>query len=114
MCLCCSTAKVTQLDVTFTADEKIFHLEMGNELCHEQTCLQGFRPGLTNWAVQPSKLVRDYKFQIKEVEGLYYVSSEDKGADQLCCYRTDDLHFCFCVCKKAGFLIHQNKLWNFL
>ena len=29
------------------------------------------------------------------MEGLYYLCSEKKGADQLCGYRTADLHLCF-------------------
>ena len=37
---------------------------------------------------------RGLEFQIKEVEGLYYLCSENKGADQLHCYRAD-LCFCF-------------------
>ena len=37
----------------------------------------------TNWAVQPQKLARGLKFQIKRVERLYYLCSENKGANQL-------------------------------
>ena len=37
----------------------------------------------TNQAVQPQKIARDLKFQTWEVEGLYYLCSENKGADQL-------------------------------
>ena len=37
----------------------------------------------TNRAVQSSKMARDLKFCILEVEGLYYPYSENKGADQL-------------------------------
>ena len=29
------------------------------------------------------------------VEGLYYLCNKTKGADQLCGYRTADLHLCF-------------------
>ena len=36
-----------------------------------------------NGAVQLHKMVRCLKFQIKEVEGLYFLCSENKGADQL-------------------------------
>ena len=35
----------------------------------------------TNQAVQSLKMVRGLKFQIKEGEGLYYICSENKGAD---------------------------------
>ena len=49
----------------------------------------------TNQAVQPQKRARGLKFQIKEVEGLYYRCSENKGADQLHGYREADLGHCF-------------------
>ena len=45
------------------------------------------------------------KFQIKEVEGLYYPCSENKGADQLGGYREADLRLCFRICKKPVFSI---------
>ena len=35
-----------------------------------------------NQAVQPQGIARGLQFQIKEIEGLYYLSSENKGADQ--------------------------------
>ena len=34
-------------------------------------------------AVQPKKKARGLKFEIKEEEGLHYLCSENKGADQL-------------------------------
>ena len=37
----------------------------------------------TNQAVQPQKIDRDLQFLIYEVEGLYYLCGENKGADQL-------------------------------
>ena len=37
----------------------------------------------TNQTVQLQKMARCLKFRIQEVEGLYYLSSENKGADQL-------------------------------
>ena len=39
----------------------------------------------TNKAIQPKKMARKLKFPIQEVEGFYYLSSENKGADQLPC-----------------------------
>ena len=36
-------------------------------------------------------MARDLKICIKEVEGLYYLCSENKGADQLHSYREADL-----------------------
>ena len=35
---------------------------------------------------------------------MYYLCSENKGADQLRGYREDDLRLCFRICKKSGFL----------
>ena len=43
------------------------------------------------------------KFRIKEVEGLYYPCSENKGADQLRGYREADLRLCFRICNKPVF-----------
>ena len=44
------------------------------------------------------------KFFILVEEELYYPSSENKGADQLCnC--SADLRLCFCICAKASFLV---------
>ena len=37
----------------------------------------------TNRAVQPQKVARGLKFWVQEEEGLYYLCSENKGADQL-------------------------------
>ena len=78
----------------------------------EKTGLRGFRPGPTqtglyrshtNRAVQPQKMARGLKFRIQDVEGLYYLCSENKDADQLCGYRTADLRLCFRICKKPVF-----------
>ena len=57
----------------------------------------------TNRAVQPHKVARGLKFCIQEVEGLYYLCSENKGADQLRSYREADLRLCFRICKKPVF-----------
>ena len=59
----------------------------------------------TNQAVQPLKMARSMKFCIKEVEGLYYPSSENKGADQLRGYREADLRLCFRIMQIVGFLM---------
>ena len=55
--------------------------------------------GDTNQAVQPMKMARGWKFWIKDVEGLYYLCSVNKGADQLRGYREADLRLCFRICK---------------
>ena len=54
-------------------------------------------------SVQPQKMARGLKFRIYEVEGLYYPSSENKGADQLHRYCTADLRLGFRICKKPVF-----------
>ena len=66
----------------------------------------------TNRAVQQQKIARGLKFHIYEVEGLYYLCSENKGADQLHGYRlSTDLRLCFRIFKKAGFLITRLDYW---
>ena len=40
---------------------------------------------------------------MQEVEGLYHLCSENKGADQLRGYREADLRLCFRICKKPVF-----------
>ena len=57
----------------------------------------------TNQAVQPMEMARGLKFCIKEVEVLYYPSSENKGADQLRGYREADLRLCFRICRMLVF-----------
>ena len=57
----------------------------------------------TNRAVQLQKTARGLKFRIKEVKGLNYPCSENKGADQFHGYREADLRLCFCICKKLVF-----------
>ena len=41
------------------------------------------------------------------MDGLYYLCSENKGADQLCVYRTADLLLLFSHMQKTGFLMTQ-------
>ena len=53
----------------------------------------------TNPAVQPQKMAGHLKFRIKEVEGLYYPSSENKDADQFRGYHEADLLFVFAYAK---------------
>ena len=53
----------------------------------------------TNQAVQSQKQARSLKFRILEEEGLYYLCSENKGADQLRGHREADLRLCFRLCK---------------
>ena len=49
----------------------------------------------TNRPVQSQKSARSLKFGIGVEEELYYLSSENKGADQLRSYCEADLHLCF-------------------
>ena len=48
----------------------------------------------TNRAVQAQNMARDLNFRMYEVKGLYYPSSENKGAD---------LRVCFRICKNPVF-----------
>ena len=57
----------------------------------------------TNRAVQLQKMARGLKFRILKEEGMYYLCSENKGADQLRCYREAGLRLCFRICKKPVF-----------
>ena len=60
---------------------------------------------------QTSLLIKLLCPVIKEVERLYYICSESKGADQLVCgNRAADLRLCFCLCEKQGFLCSYVKL----
>ena len=45
----------------------------------------------TNRAVQPQKMDMGLKFRIQKVEELYYLCSENKGADQLRSHCAADL-----------------------
>ena len=58
----------------------------------EKASLWGFRPCHTQ--TRPHKMARGLKFRIKEVEGLYFLYSVNKGAD---------LRLCFRICKKPVF-----------
>ena len=63
----------------------------------------------TNRAVQPQRMARGLKFQIYVVDGLYFLCSENKGADQLCGYAQDNLAPLFLHMQKVGFLMTQLK-----
>ena len=57
----------------------------------------------TNRVAQPQKIARGLlKFRIQKVEGLYYLSGENKGAGQLRSCAAD-LRLCFRICKKLVF-----------
>ena len=58
----------------------------------------------TNQDIQPQKMASVLKFLIKEVEGLYYLSTETKGTDQVRHYCAAHLCLCFRICKKQVFL----------
>ena len=57
----------------------------------------------TNQTVLSQKMASGLKVQIKEGEGLCYICSENKDADQLHCYLAADLYLCFHTCKKQVF-----------
>ena len=72
---------------------------------HEKTCLRGFLPGLTQCGLYSNRrsMARGLKLWIKEVEGLFYLFSENKCADQLYGYRAAALHFYFRINKNHRF-----------
>ena len=55
-------------------------------------------------------MVRGLKFRIHEAEGLYYLCSENKGADQLRSYCAADLRLCFRICKMPVFSHNDAQL----
>ena len=57
----------------------------------------------TNQAVHLHKMARGLKFRILNVEGLYYLCNENKGADQLHGYREADLRLCLRICQMLFF-----------
>ena len=79
------------------------HNEETNELRHEKTNvlvsdLVRHKPGCT--ATKDGQ-----RLEISDLEsrGLYYLCSENKGADQLRGYREADLRLCFHICKSLVF-----------
>ena len=50
---------------------------------------------------KPQKLATGLKFRIEDEEGLHYICSENKGADQLLGYRAADLRLWFHICKTS-------------
>ena len=56
----------------------------------------------TNQAAQSQKQAKGLNFRIEEEE-VYYLCSENKGADQLRGYREADLHLCFRICRLLVF-----------
>ena len=63
----------------------------------------------TNQAVQLQKMARGLKFRIQKVEGMYYLCSENKGADQLRGHREADLCLWFSHMQNVGFLMTRLK-----
>ena len=57
----------------------------------------------TSLAVHAQKIARGWKFWIKKVEGLYYLFSKNKCANQLRSYCEADLRLCFRMCEMLVF-----------
>ena len=57
----------------------------------------------TNQAVQLQKMARGLKFRNRNVEGLHYQCSENKGTDHLHGHLKADLRLCFRICKMLDF-----------
>ena len=56
-----------------------------------------------NQAMQSQQMAIGLKFRIKQIEGLDYLCSENKGVDQLRGYREADVRLCFRICKMLVF-----------
>ena len=65
----------------------------------------------TKRSVSSQQIGRCFKFGIKEEDGLYCSSSENKGADQLCSYCTADMRFCFCIGKNLTMRLISHLLF---
>ena len=63
-----------------------------------------YGPPQYNGVALIQKMGRSLKFRIYELEGLYYLCSENKGEDQLPGFRPADLRLCLHMLK-AGFLM---------
>ena len=60
----------------------------------------GVRPGPTQTGLYSHRRwLEAEKFWIWKVEKMYYLCSENKGADQLRSYCEADLHLCFRLCR---------------
>ena len=68
----------------------------------------------TDQPVKSHKQARSLKFWIKVEERLYYLCSENKGADQLCGYREAGLRRCFRICKLFVFPCGSPYAFSFL
>ena len=68
---------------------------------HEKTCQRFLTRSDTNWALQSHKMAGGLKSGMKEVEGLYYLCSENKVS----CKNTLQLilSLCFHKCKNQVF-----------
>ena len=100
---------------TDKTDKETIHCELditGSELTwtsgkwaatwENQQC--GFWPGLTQTRLYSYwRWLEAGNFVFREVEGLYYPSSENKGADQLRSNREADLRLCFRICRLLVF-----------
>ena len=53
-------------------------------------------------------MARSLKFCIEEIEGLYYLCSENKGTDQLRGHSPADLHICFHIHEKQVFSLRSS------
>ena len=95
----------TQNDMPSFRDQVLYYLGKEQQMSHVMRKPTFWFPTRsdTNQAVQPQKMARGLKIRTLKVEGLYYLNSENKGADQLCGHREADLRLCFRICKMLVF-----------
>ena len=91
-------ASISWISVILTANLVTMSL-----LCLLATDLSSVSFSSTDFKVMIYRIYSKAVFRTWEVEGLYYLCSENKGADQLCDYRTADLRLCFRKGKKQVF-----------
>ena len=88
-------------------------ISLCNKEKKEKVCMLYLEPGHEKTCIGVSKQVQHksgfaaiengLKFWIMIEEGLYYLCSENKEADQLRSYCAADMHLCFRICKKLVF-----------
>ena len=78
-------------------------LELNLSLCVRKPIILVPTRSNINLPVHLQKMAGRLKFQICEVEGLYYPCSENKGDDQLRSYCEADLRLWFRICSLSVF-----------
>ena len=91
---------------------KIYAVEI-IEQCHDKNCLRGFQPGPTQTRLLKKQIARGLKLRISKEEGVNYLCSENKAADQLRAYRRAQLlhAFVFAFSRRGSIVSNRNRKW---